>query len=412
MKTGKLLFIDKYLGFPLAILLNVFVRLVGKILRPDHSLSKEFKRFAVVKYKGLGSIVQATGLIRTLKLNYPDSQIYFITSIQNRGIVEKIPDISKGLYFDDQNLTRIMIGLPGFILKLIRLKLQVLFDLEVYSNISSVLSTISLATNRFGYYRSSSQYRMGLYSHMIYFNTSVPLSQCYLQMARNLPIKTEEKKPIQFIVRDSFSMLDFLHSSGPFILINPNASDLRIERRWPPQLFGKLIDKIFEEYRDYQVVLIGNNSEREHVQKVIKEISIKSELLVDLSGKTNLDQLIWLVSNARLFITGDTGPAHLAYAQETNAIVLFGPVNPDQFQIPANVKSIYKNLYCSPCVHEFNIPPCYGDNQCMKMISVEEVMREVDYFLGREKEFINSEKEINYRDNDGKTLGRLMRKRK
>ena len=43
-----------------------------------------------------------------------------------------------------------------------------------------------------------------------------------------------------------------------------------------------------------------------------------------------------------------------------------------------NCLPLYKNLYCSPCVHEFAIPPCKGNNICMQSIQVSEV---IDAFI-------------------------------
>ena len=52
---------------------------------------------------------------------------------------------------------------------------------------------------------------------------------------------------------------------------------------------------------------------------------------------------------------------------------MFGPASPHQYGQNKNAFGIYKNVYCSPCVNDFLTPPCRGDNQCMKLISVDEV---------------------------------------
>ena len=147
--------------------LNGLVRFVGKLLRIDHSLNKPFKKIAVVKFKGLGSIVQATPMLKTIRLNFPEAEIIFITTIQNKALVEMLDFVNTGVYLDDRSIFKLMSSLPMFILKLIRMRIEVLFDLEVYSNMSSIICTLSCATNRFGYYLSSSQYRMGLYTNMM-----------------------------------------------------------------------------------------------------------------------------------------------------------------------------------------------------------------------------------------------------
>jgi ADP-heptose:LPS heptosyltransferase len=112
-----------------------------------------------------------------------------------------------------------------------------------------------------------------------------------------------------------------------------------------------------------------------------------------------LPELITLIAGADLLITNDTGPMHLAFALKVPTVSLFGPCSPQQYGGTAKTISVYKNVYCSPCVHDFLIPPCKGDNQCMKKISVTEVIEAVrkamqNDFSGNgfpEQDYINSE---------------------
>jgi hypothetical protein len=62
-------------------------------------------------------------------------------------------------------------------------------------------------------------------------------------------------------------------------------------------------------------------------------------------------------------------------------VALFGPCSPQQYGVNPSGIVIYKNIYCSPCVHDFIIPPCKGDNQCMKLISVAEVVNACCHLL-------------------------------
>lgn len=73
-----------------------------------------------------------------------------------------------------------------FIIKLITRKIEVYIDLEIYSHFSTLVTTLSLARNRFGYYLRSSQYRMGCNTHMLFYNIQHPIAQTYLQFARLL----------------------------------------------------------------------------------------------------------------------------------------------------------------------------------------------------------------------------------
>ena len=74
-------------------------------------------------------------------------------------------------------------------------------------------------------------------------------------------------------------------------------------------------------------MLTGGASELE--QEHIREIKSKlRQPVVDLSGKTDLLVLAALVAQARMLVTVDSAPMHLAAATNTPQVVLFGPTNP------------------------------------------------------------------------------------
>jgi ADP-heptose:LPS heptosyltransferase len=76
---------------------------------------------------------------------------------------------------------------------------------------------------------------------------------------------------------------------------------------------------------------------------------------------------------------------HLAFALKKEVICLFGPCSPDQYGKSSNAHIIYKNTYCSPCVHDFEIAPCNGNNICMQLIGVEEVNEKIASLLNATK---------------------------
>ena len=89
MNTSTEIKIDRIIIKPIAYILNLFVRLAGKLFRIDHTLNKEFNTLAISKYKGMGSIIQATPLIQSLRKNYPEAKIIFITTQANEELLKK-----------------------------------------------------------------------------------------------------------------------------------------------------------------------------------------------------------------------------------------------------------------------------------------------------------------------------------
>lgn len=414
MNTSTEIKIDRLIIKPIAYILNLFVRLAGKLLKIDHSLNKKFKTLAISKYKGMGSIIQATPLIQSLRKNYPEAKIIFITTQTNEELLKKIKCIDEIIVLNDRNSFILVKSLPSFILKIISKKIDIYYDLEIYSNISTLISALSMAKNRFGFYLRSSDYRLGIYTHMMFYNVKSPIYQTYLQFARLsiaeenivtdiLSIKsTDSLKPSSKIIENI--------KSKKYIVINPNASDLRIERRWDAQKFSDLIKRISEKYPSLEIILIGNKNEKKYVDEIINSVNNKS--VISLAGETSIEELIAIIENAEVLITNDTGPLHLAFATKTKVVALFGPCSPAQYANIDRCSVIYKNVYCSPCVHEFISPPCNGNNVCMKLIKVDEVF---DAFIKCKENIIQAtvkkDNEIIYKtelENNIYTLGRVI----
>ena len=93
---------------------------------------------------------------------------------------------------------------------------------------------------------------------------------------------------------------------------------------------------------------------------------------VTIAGRSDVRILAAVLKRSRLFIGNDTGAMHIAAAVGTPVVGLFGPSNPREWGPrggPARV--IYKGLDCRICFH----PTCRrGEENCMKLITIEEVM--------------------------------------
>lgn len=377
MRTKQQIIIDEYIARPIAYLMNFLVRIIGKILSIDHNLDRNFKRIVVCKFKGLGSIIQSTPMIAALRQRYPDAEIIFVSTTANEQFLRKIGTIDRIITVNDKSFRQLIVTLSRSLWTLIRMRPDVYIDLEIYSNFSTLVTLFSCSKNRIGFYLRSSSFRMGIYTHMMFFNSEVQISEVYLQIARLFgPIAAPVSLyPLYENIKVEASSLP----QKGYIVMNPNASDLRIERRWGAANFAALIELCISRYPDRQVVLIGSPAEREYTEEVLR--TIQSDKVQNLAGKTTIDELIAIIRNAALVITNDTGPMHIAFSCKSPTICLFGPCSPVQYGWVENARIIYKRMYCSPCVHDFGTAPCKGNNVCMQQISVNEVMKVLtDYF--------------------------------
>jgi lipopolysaccharide heptosyltransferase I len=93
---------------------------------------------------------------------------------------------------------------------------------------------------------------------------------------------------------------------------------------WPVESFAKISEKLAIEY-GLGIVAIGTESERGAIDRLT---SLSRTPIVNLIGKTDLHGLIALMASARVVISNDTGPGHIAVAMGTPTTMIFGPTNP------------------------------------------------------------------------------------
>jgi ADP-heptose:LPS heptosyltransferase len=110
----------------------------------------------------------------------------------------------------------------------------------------------------------------------------------------------------------------------PFVIFHSGSA--RREKFWEPGRWAKVIEQTGLNH-DVDLVLTSGASpfERAHVAAVKSQTR---QRVIDLSGKTDLLTLAALIGQARLLVTVDSAPMHLAAATQTPQVVLFGPTNP------------------------------------------------------------------------------------
>ena len=159
-------------------------------------------------------------------------------------------------------------------------------------------------------------------------------------------------------------------SNAPSVGIHPGAF-FGESKTWPLEYYEKLIHRLVDS-AVAQVFILGGPDEIELAGKLN---AMSGGRAVNLAGKDTLETLPALLSRLDVFISGDTGPLHVAALVKTATIALFGPTDYRQTG-PRGPRSrvIHKALDCSPC---FARTCPLGHHDCMKRITPEEVAGEV-----------------------------------
>ncbi len=171
-------------------------------------------------------------------------------------------------------------------------------------------------------------------------------------------------------------ILNIKHSSLKMLGINPGAS-YGSAKRWYPEEFAKVASELSSQY---DIVIFGGPSEKDiamDIERSLVEKGIKN--YQNLAGNTSISELIDHIANLDLFITGDSGPMHVAAAFQIPTVAIFGPTKDDETSQWMNDKSIIvkKNLDCQPCMKR-TCPLQHHD--CMSLIKANDVLEIVKNF--------------------------------
>jgi ADP-heptose:LPS heptosyltransferase len=178
----------------------------------------------------------------------------------------------------------------------------------------------------------------------------------------------------------------------PMLAADP-ASDLwakeRLDQHWPGQDHRPLIGVTLETTRaikswpvENYIDIVGRGAKAGYRflllgldRSLSRQVVTHSprDAVWDQTGQTNLAQMIALIRQCDVFLSGDTGPSHIAQACRVPTVVLFGPSNELEFG-PAD-RALHTLMLppeepsCRPCV----LGPCVRGQSCVRSIRSEDV---------------------------------------
>ena len=405
MHPDTMRLIDRWVGIPLCFFASFWPR---NKYRVDSSVP--FKTGTpppsdIIVFIGIaeiGALVVAYPAIEEARKQFPKSRICFITAAAGVQTLELMgfeeEDI---LLLETDSIKSLLQGL---------LKIRTHFKeervsavvLEPFARFSTLLSAWIGASQRIGCYRFLNEgvYLGNLLTHRLVYNSHLHASQTYFAMTKALndlgstePLLKETIAPqirnrlkISIPEKEQQALWTRLQSKCPgkkfikIILINANTSDIIPLRKWPLESFVELGKHLLENSK-ITVVLTGGPDEQDACAELAKKIN--SERVINFAGKTSFKELITLYSISDLLITNDSGPVHFASTTEIPIVALFGPETPKIFgPMSPKAKVISLELACSPCISVFNQKKSScSDNQCMKQISVQMVVKETQKIL-------------------------------
>jgi ADP-heptose:LPS heptosyltransferase len=275
------------------------------------------KRILIVSTTGMGDSLWGTPALRALKKSFPDTDIHFLVNSHWEKLFVGNPNIDRFISYSPKWFRQPLIGL-----KLLRHKYDHILIFHANKDITRLLPWLR--------YRSLMAHQTSAWipeKNRVRIEALVHGIQRRLILISKIGVNPDGgQMEIVFNEadrKDAHTFLDQkLLSPQNYIYINIGASGAH--RRWPEDRFFALAEKILQQ-TNYKIILGGGPGEKQHIHDMRDKLDPKR--CTDSIG-VPLKTDSFIISQARLLITCDTGPMHIGFALKVPTLALFGPYNP------------------------------------------------------------------------------------
>lgn len=328
-------------------------------------------KILILKLDAMGDVLRTTSILHKLKEKYQGSDIIWLTKKN-----------AKELFFNNELVNKVLVYEDNFTYySLLSEKYDMVINLDP-SPESSAIASAAISDNKIGFglnekgkvypYNKEAEewFEMGAFDFLKKRNTKtyqqVIHEICSLDYDKGeiiLRLSAKEKAFKEaFIEKHNLKKYDFI------IGINPGASSRWQYKRWRPEGFKELIEKL--DKLNCAVLLYGGEDERELNTELL---NVRSKNLINTGSDNSLREFIALVDISDIFITGDTLALHIATALKKEVICMFGPTSHAEIESYGRITKIYPDLECLVCYKN----TCDFVPHCMDLITSDMIFNEV-----------------------------------
>jgi lipopolysaccharide heptosyltransferase I len=325
-------------------------------------------RFLIIRLGSLGDVIHGIPAAAALRRHFPRARIDWIVDPQYVELLDAVDGLSGVIPFDPRGLTRSGEAWAR-ISDLRRDRYDAVIDFQGLLK-SATLARLAGGQRTIGFPRAHLREPM---ASLFYTTTPDPAPAVHVihkTMALLAPIGVVDRS-VRFPFKSDASVPSAVaerFGRDGFALINPGAA--WPNKRWPPVRFGAVAAAIRREHGFRSLVLWGPGEE-----SLAAAVANASEGTADVSPPTRITDILRIARGARLMVSGDTGPLHIAGAAGTPLVALFGPTDAAR-NGPWSPDDVVLSLYaaCS-CRYERRCRRIPSATACIEDISVDEVVR-------------------------------------
>ena len=267
----------------------------------------------IVRPDGIGDVLLSLPVATQLKRLVPGVTVGFLTSPTVAPLLDRHPDVDyvRTIRFTD-SLKELRLAFSqgveaAIFLRPFRRLMWAAWMAGVPIRVATGYRWYSLLANRL------------IYEHRSEFSKHE--SEYNVDMLEGLGLRPQPVSPPVLTLAETERAAGASRWSGlpsPRVVVHPGGISAR---RWRLEQYRDLVVTLTD--RGYGVVLTGSDQERTEFGKGLRTALPSG--VADLMGKLSLRELMSVIANAHVVVSGATGPAHLAAALSIPTVTLFDP---------------------------------------------------------------------------------------
>lgn len=338
-------------------------------------------KILIIKFDALGDVLRTTALLPSLKRQYPQSHVTWLTKAAAKDLFINNPFVHEVLACED----------PTTIARLQTQVYDVLIHPDAsptsaaYASLAKAKVKRGFALNEMGKVyplnpEAEEWFEMGAFDDLKKKNTKTyqtiiheiaGLQNPNSEIVVNLTDK-EKARGQAFAEKHQLDQYDFV------VGLNTGAGGRWQYKKWTLEGYRDLIGELEKQYR-CGILLYGGPEERDRNQTLMSMFPH----VLDTGTDNSLRDFFALVGLSDIFVTGDTMALHVATALQKQIVCLFGPTSAHEIEDYGRIIKIQPELNCLVCYKmecDF-VPNCMGSISCDRVMLA--IRQQADIVLAR-----------------------------
>ena len=345
------------------------------------------QRILLLRIERIGDLVMTLDAIRDVRALAPDAEIDLVVGSWNQPLAAAIPAVDRVVLLDAAWLAREGqgLGLPSLLRSAWRWRdrrydLAINFEPDIRSNL---VAAASGAARTVGWKSGGGGPVLDI---ALDYDTPAHTSSNARQLVRDAfgrtpPVSTQPLLALPDAAVAEAATILGEGVSRPLVGVHVNGG--RAIKQWKPRQFAEVVATVADSVGG-TIVATGSPADRPLIAEL--QSALAPHTVIDASRASDLVVTAAILSRLDLFITGDTGPMHVASAVGTPVVAIFGPSDPIRYATRGEFDRVVRiDLPCSPC-NRIRRPPsrCVGHTpDCLTGVSSEAVIEAALSVLGK-----------------------------